>query len=151
MKKFDRPEVKFVMNDELAEGIYMRSGDTWSVTYRPQNPQMGACYMDGATPKCAYQIDGYHIDGTQSNSTTFKITFSKPLSAAMIDVLKWSLDAREYAVVGDTIYYYYENRSWSQFGMGQPTYSYNPAEGSVEIIAFSVTDGKADVPWISKW
>ena len=35
--------------------------------------------------------------------------------------------------------------------MGQPTYSYNPAEGSIEITAFSVIDGKADVPWISKW
>ncbi len=71
MKNYEKPVV--LVNDEIAEGVYMASGDCYTVTYKiHQAPQMGRINY-------RIQFDARHDADHHSTQQTLKITFNQPV------------------------------------------------------------------------
>lgn len=77
MKKFFKPEVKFVMNDELAEGIYMSSGGISASAHVSihQRPETGRWDF-----RCQANVDQFSIDKADDYYVHLIVTFSHPVN-----------------------------------------------------------------------
>ncbi|MCQ2539981.1 MAG: hypothetical protein MJ114_05975 [Acetatifactor sp.] len=74
MKNYMKPMV--VANDELAEGVYLASGDCWTVSCRKdQNDAGGYCTF---RIQCNHNTNQQHI----SKATTVTLVFDQPITGA---------------------------------------------------------------------
>lgn len=117
MKKYMKPMV--LANDELAESVYMASGDCY--TFEAKIVQTPATGMDYYT----IQIDGKHsaADGHHSSSRTVAVVFSQNVSYLGSNAASVSGDGTNtlYLTFTDGINGSYHNNGGDNIGLGQLT------------------------------